>query len=72
MEGFYLTSKIHPYFPIWLVEAGATREVGAPRVEAGMTIEQVEIDREAIAQAGSNPFFEGLEIDALAQDGSSW
>ncbi|GLJ20474.1 hypothetical protein SUGI_0372450 [Cryptomeria japonica] len=33
MEGFYLTCKIHPYFPIRLAEAGATREAEAPGAE---------------------------------------
>ncbi|GLJ51980.1 hypothetical protein SUGI_1104760 [Cryptomeria japonica] len=41
MEGFYLTCKIHPYFPIRLVEAGATGEAGAPRAETGTAIEQL-------------------------------
>ncbi|GLJ07910.1 hypothetical protein SUGI_0076690 [Cryptomeria japonica] len=34
MEGFYLTYKILPYFPIQLAEAGATGEAGAPGAEA--------------------------------------
>ncbi|GLJ35895.1 hypothetical protein SUGI_0720290 [Cryptomeria japonica] len=60
MEGAYLTCKICPYFPIQLEEAGATGEARAPGAEAGMTIEQVATDPEAIAQAWSTPFFEGF------------
>ncbi|GLJ15546.1 hypothetical protein SUGI_0255350 [Cryptomeria japonica] len=60
MDGFYLACKIRPYFPIRLAEVGATRKAEASGAEVGMTIEQAITDLEAIAQAGSNPFFKGF------------
>ncbi|GLJ19254.1 hypothetical protein SUGI_0346330 [Cryptomeria japonica] len=63
MEGLYLTCKIRPYFPIRLVETGATGEVGAPGAETGTTIEKLIL---------KHPLIQNLQIqmtvlDAIAQ-----
>lgn len=47
MEGFYLTLKNCPYFPIRLVEVGATGEAGALGEKARMTIQPMIIDPKA-------------------------